>query len=156
VNFSLVSNSQAILLTVGSSESCSVSVEGINQAPPSCFSRTDNTPCSTGGVKGDTEGNSGVVVAGVVSTCIVVLVMGLALIVVGVASWSRRHGVSTQRPKSIHLHHRLPHGGDSVTSFSPADSGSALSLLPLYNILSLTLMCVLGSSIDIIIIISLL
>ena len=112
---------QAILLTVRSSEKCGVAIDGI-QPSLECFRvSTDqilDSPTSEGVGKG-TEDNSALIAVSVVATCIVLLVLGLAAIVVGLATRSRHHSISTQRPKSIHIHHRLPHGGDSVTSFSP-------------------------------------
>lgn len=77
---------------------------------------------SDGGLSEDESGNTGVVVSAVVASCVVVIVLGLAvLVVVGVVT-TYRHSISKQRPKSIHLHQRMS-SGESVTSFSPAPSG---------------------------------
>ena len=86
-----------------------------------CLSDGGDTP-STGAVSsGRSEDNSRLIIAAVVPSCVAV-VLCVLLVVVSVVLSRQSGAAAYQRPKSIHLHHRMASGGDSVTSFCP-DSG---------------------------------
>ena len=108
------------MVTIGSDKQCNVVINNITD-PNSCFSndKTLNTP-TTGGTTSNNP-NMKVIIAAIVPSCVAVVLFVLLVVVSLVLS--RRNGVNiSQRPKSIHLHHRMGSGGESVTSFCP-DSG---------------------------------
>lgn len=124
---------QGFRLTIGSDKECSVEIDSLDDPTTSCFSTPQMDPGSTGSVDGpaEDEGDNTVIIVAVVTSCVLVFLLGLASLIVGGVVISRRqaHNLSNQRPKSIHLHTRMmPSGdstsrlmpsGDSVTSFSP-------------------------------------
>ena len=101
---------------------CNVVINNITD-PNSCFSKDKmpNTPTTGGTSNNPNQSNMKVIIAAIVPSCVAVVLFVLLVIVSLVLS--RRNGVDiSQRPKSIHLHHRMGSGGESVTSFCP-DSG---------------------------------